>query len=1231
MNLLLTLSDTQARHVFEYIAGSSLRGIPVLLTAYMLTRVWRGGSAALRQWVWTLALAGVLILPLANTLNPIWQIPLWPDSGPNKALSAPVSLPSFGIQAIGVSAPYTKSNAQATARANASGLPTSPAAVSDMIDAPAKPSSQNTPLYFPWFVLLVTAWAVGLVLVLGHWLRQWRAIQKITRDGSPILDESWHNLTRNLCDQMGIGQSVRLVLSEQVVVPMTWGMRPATILLPHEASRWSLARRRVVLLHELAHVVRHDYLTQWLTLATCTLNWFNPLVWLAARQSAIEREQASDDAVLNAGIANVDYAAHLLAIARAATQHRRLPGAIGLAFARHSALTTRVHHILRSLPTRRRLGNPRRLALLGLMGLLILPLATVQFGRVKAQQPIVLTIALPMNLKDTFNDQILKDFEAANPGDQVSVTDTQQIAEAAFGLQQHLDALQKYASSADVLFVNDLEQSQISPQATRARYFLDLAPLVNSDPSLNANDFVPAIWRAYQWDNGIWALPTSANAELISYDPAAFDKAKLPYPTDSWTAAEFLDTVTKLMVKDAQGHIVTPGFSTSGGFSREIMMRALAAGELFDTSSVPNPPALDQPGVEAAVEAFSQMQSQGLIGGGPDETPMSILPAISFAAPATAPTRTAALLPGGRLYLETQALAISAGTQHPDAAYALVKFISQRSELAGEGEIPARLSLVGTQPSQLFPADVRALFTRGLANALTTADLRFADYLRIADNNIGTGSNSDAKNAIQNEQTQATNDANAALAKKGTLALTVNEPVPITLAPGKITLNFDVSTNTNPLPTQDQWNQFIQDFTAKDPSVGHVNLIVSQHNATQAAAHSDCFYLDQNAVPDLNESAVLNLDPYLNADATFDKTDLFGGLLAAVQRDNKTWAFPLTLEPMVIVYDADKFNHAGLPSPSNGWTIESFTDALNHLKVTNPTDPHTTAPFVGAGDGTALLALIADYGGLPIDYRTNPPTINFTDPTNVAAIQQVLDLVKNGDIAYTALGDLFNRTATNWNQTTGMFDIDLSTLNSLQGNPKGRQLMFNNSQMALFPTGHSYTGVAYNLGTAYMSATAQNPDACYRFIRALADRPDLFWNMPVRQSILDSTNYRSLTAAGTLTLYNRLAAQLADPHTIPFPESADAGDQPFSLLFPQHWLYEAFDAYVLHNADLASALHMADQQSKGYLGCIANLPALNLSDISKTNLSAARPFATCAETLEPALKTELEPLFASSS
>src|SRR5258705_13236165 len=115
---------------------------------------------------------------------------------------------------------------------------------------------------------------------------------------------------------MNSGRTGRVVVSDEIAIQMTWGLWLPVILLPRDAQDWDAARRRVVLLHELAHIARGDYLTQWLVLVGCALSWFNPLVWKTARQSVSEREQASDDLVLSAGIHSTDYAGHLLEIAR---------------------------------------------------------------------------------------------------------------------------------------------------------------------------------------------------------------------------------------------------------------------------------------------------------------------------------------------------------------------------------------------------------------------------------------------------------------------------------------------------------------------------------------------------------------------------------------------------------------------------------------------------------------------------------------------------------------------------------------------------------------------------------------------------------------------------------------------------------------------------------------------------------------------------------------------------
>src|SRR5258708_4523114 len=130
---------------------------------------------------------------------------------------------------------------------------------------------------------------------------------------------------------------------------------------------------------------------------------------------------------------------------------------------------------------------------------------------------VTLLLSVPTFGSDLFTPKLLGDFESTHPGIKIQlVKPVAEIPQPALGLDKHFEAVEKYASSGDVLYV---ASGDMSAEATRAGYFLDLAPLANEDKSLNADDFYPTIWQSFQWDKGIWAMPFGADAYVLTYSP----------------------------------------------------------------------------------------------------------------------------------------------------------------------------------------------------------------------------------------------------------------------------------------------------------------------------------------------------------------------------------------------------------------------------------------------------------------------------------------------------------------------------------------------------------------------------------------------------------------------------------------------------------------------------------------------------------------------------------------
>ena len=170
-------------------------------------------------------------------------------------------------------------------------------------------------------------------------LIRWRLKARLLQPGA------WAETLKYVSAHRRISRSLRVLESPAVVNPCTWGFFRPVLLLPASGDTWSESERRLAVMHELAHIRRNDYVAATLVRVACAIHWYNPLVWLAARESRKLQEQACDDAVLRSGATASDYASFLRRAAESAQGgHRRLAAAMGVAG--RSELRQRVDSIL---------------------------------------------------------------------------------------------------------------------------------------------------------------------------------------------------------------------------------------------------------------------------------------------------------------------------------------------------------------------------------------------------------------------------------------------------------------------------------------------------------------------------------------------------------------------------------------------------------------------------------------------------------------------------------------------------------------------------------------------------------------------------------------------------------------------------------------------------------------------------------------------------------------------
>ena len=425
---------------FSLLAGIALKSAVVLGIAWLSAVLLRRRSAAARHLVWTAAFAALLALPLLAILFPAVRVPV---SG------------AFLLRTGAVATAITEA---APASPGSRGLPS----------AAAKDS--NSPHDSNWRIWVMLLWAagtgLGFVQMSVAWVAVWRARRaaKLLPDAGPLIDA------------LALRDSVDILETRVGSMPLTFGFFRPAVLLPADAAAWTQERRRVVLLHELAHVRRGDAATHLLARIGLHLYWWNPLAWAAWREFVKERERAADDLVLHAGACASEYAGHLLDIARS-LETAPAAGWAAIAMARRSQLEGRLVALLDSRVNR----NPSRRAAVWLavcVALVItLPLAVLraQDGAQVVPSDVDATIRIALAEK---NHQMLDDAAKASAAF-LKYDQARTLLDSSLAIRAEVAGQQSIDYAVGLVKLGDLERSRRNFDEGRGFYAKAVSVLGN--------------------------------------------------------------------------------------------------------------------------------------------------------------------------------------------------------------------------------------------------------------------------------------------------------------------------------------------------------------------------------------------------------------------------------------------------------------------------------------------------------------------------------------------------------------------------------------------------------------------------------------------------------------------------------------------------------------------------------------------------------------------------------
>ncbi|MBE0410069.1 MAG: extracellular solute-binding protein, partial [Anaerolineales bacterium] len=799
-------------------------------------------------------------------------------------------------------------------------------------------------------------------------------------------------------------------------------------------------------------------------------------------------------------------------------------------------------------------------------------------GEVELDEPVLITFA-DMGIFQSQYEPLIEEFESLQSNIQVQFLPFEEVPGGFTDVASYADVVKRGAPVGDDIY-----------------NYLDLTPLIEADPDFDAQAFWPNMLEGCSVDGRMLGLPVAGRPNLIVFDGAAFDAAGLPRPAPGWSWQDF-ETAVATLTHTSGEEVLRYGFVDSG-WPLTLLAPRLDA---ILTSSPGDP---DLSTLQSELDWFVSLANEGAVHMIPFEensyfelqelidnrqvamwvdssgivsTRLAALGAEGGVAPYPIPSPGEA---ARTTWVNAECLLVSAGTAHPQEAWNWMQFLaSQRlPSPAQAGAVPARPSVADdSRYWDLLDEPVAAAFRFALENAW------YGSISLEPLHSIGQA----LSQAMRGESTLAAAlaeiqiDPGAPAPPAATTPLAVATPQPPSAAatppPGAVVIDFfyhgiDYTSLEAVEAVADAFHQENPDIFVRLIDWGSHFRMDEGFNAITLADRFDCF---TTTIPPTESGfdSWYSLNPLIDADpegpAIIEEIPA-GWLEFHISRgDGILYAIPLAAQPHVIYFNKDLLESMGLQPPDLNWTMDDFWALATGAASRN------SYGFVHKSDHNFFFEWKSLF---PLwDFSVSLETINFDSPETLATLSFLVDMAEMRAIAPITPGSPRNNWSSGYHTR-------------YQAISAGKAAMWTDYAGNIHDAYTFPDGLPFEIGLVplpvdippqwatqtiqfYISRQAENPEACWEWLKFLSSQPVIFQGIPLRSSVLASPDLEAFLGVETAAAYRAVMAR-------PVREFVSRRE-PFNSV-PIFWWWNETLEDIFNGADPQRALTKLRQKAEVY-------------------------------------------------